>query len=477
MSRLNNPLTQVIILGFVCFCCPGMFNALSGTGAYGLDSKDNDVATNAGIALSLVFAFSSLFAGALFNILGHRILLILGGLTYVLYVASFMAYQSIKSMPFVVVASCLLGVGAGWLWCAQGAIMMGYPAENEKGRFFSLFWSIFNLGGVLGNLIPLIAQWNDEKALSASTATYIGFMVVMAAGAFLSILILPASKVVRNDGSTVTAIKYSSPILELKAIFALFKDWRMLCLIPMFFSSNWVYTYQFNAVNAPNFNIRTRSFNSAFYWGAQIVASIGFGAFMDKSSKLRTTRARWSLVLMTLVLIATWAGGIAFQSGIGPRNPIIDPETGKYIKNPKDFHVDIDLVKDTSRWIGPFILYFMYGVVDAMYQGYSYWLMGALTNDTNTAARFAGFYKFIQNLGGVLAPVVQQSTIGNGPTAGSHAQNVTSAGMGEIIVAIVLVLVGCIGAIPVAWKAVQETTEDETAAHQTEKEEVGDVKA
>ncbi|KAG0230577.1 hypothetical protein BGW42_000881 [Actinomortierella wolfii] len=475
MLRLNNPLTQVIILGFVCFCCPGMFNALSGTGAYGLDAKDNDVANNANIALALVFAFSSLFAGALFNILGHRVLLILGGLTYVLYVGSYLAYTQIKSMPFVVAASAILGIGAGWLWCAQGAVMMGYPAESEKGKFFSIFWSIFNLGGVLGNLIPLIAQWNNPKSLSASPATYVGFMVVMSAGAFLSILILPAAKVVRNDGTTVTAIKYSSPILELKAIFSLFKDWRMLCLIPMFFSSNWVYTYQFNAVNGSNFGIRTRSFNSMFYWGAQILASIAFGAFMDKSAKLRTTRARWSLILMAVVLAATWAGGIAFQTTFGPKAAIYDEQEKQWIKNPDDFHKDWDLESDTGKWIGPFILYFMYGIVDAMYQGYSYWLMGALTNDTNTAARFAGFYKFIQNLGGVLAPVVQQSTIGNGPTAGSHALNVTTRGMGEIIVAVVLVFAGVIGAIPVAFKAVQETTDEQTA-HSSEKEETVDVK-
>ncbi|KAG0003853.1 hypothetical protein BGZ65_001307, partial [Modicella reniformis] len=107
--RLADPLTQVIILGFICFCCPGMFNALQGTGSYGLDPKDSDVGNSAGTALSLVFAFSSLFAGALFNIMGHRLLLILGGLSYVLYVGSFLAYFYIQSIVFVVISSCVLG--------------------------------------------------------------------------------------------------------------------------------------------------------------------------------------------------------------------------------------------------------------------------------------------------------------------------------------------------------------------------------
>src|SRR5690348_12982943 len=102
-----------------------MFNALNGAGSYGLEPKDSDVGNKASTALSCMFAFSSLFAGALFNIFGHRVLLILGGLTYTLYVASYLAYHYVQSLVFVVIASCLLGIGAGWLWTAQGAVMMG----------------------------------------------------------------------------------------------------------------------------------------------------------------------------------------------------------------------------------------------------------------------------------------------------------------------------------------------------------------
>ncbi|KAF9272829.1 hypothetical protein BGZ68_002051, partial [Mortierella alpina] len=110
--------------------------------------------------------------------------------------------------------------------------------------------------------------------------------------------------------------------------------------------------------------------------------------------------------------------------------------------------------------------------------GYSYWLMGALTNDTNQAARFAGFYKFVQNLGGVLAPVVQTSRIGNGPKAGANALNAVGAGMGEIIVCVVLVFLGVIGAYPVAYKAVQNHTVEEDDVV-NEKQEAGfdEVKA
>ncbi|KAG0051671.1 hypothetical protein BGZ83_003462 [Gryganskiella cystojenkinii] len=479
MLRLADPLTQVIILGFICFCCPGMFNALQGTGSYGLSSKDTDVGNHAGIALSVVFAFSSLFAGALFNLLGHRVLLILGGLTYVLYVGSFLAYHYIQSIVFVVISSCLLGVGAGWLWCAQGAVMMGYPSEGDKGKYFSIFWTIFNCGGVLGNLIPLGIQWNDPKAGGASTGSYIGYMVVMTIGALISVFLLPTSKVTRADGSAVVKVRYSSPILELQSVMKLFTDWRMLCLIPMFFTSNWIYTYQFT-MNSLNFSQRTRNMNSMFYWFAQILASIAFGAFLDRAKWTRSTRARYGLILMSVILAAIWGGGIVFQTKFGPKSVIYDKD-GTPVKNdlPGGDYLAIDLVENTSDYMGPFFLYFFYGVADAMYQGYSYWLMGALTNDTNQAARFAGFYKFVQNLGGVLAPVVQTSTIGIAPSAGNNILHAHGKGMGEIIIAVVLVFVGIIGALPVAFKAVQDHTIEEGDEVVGEKQEVvfEDVKA
>ncbi|CAO3571648.1 unnamed protein product [Mortierella alpina] len=470
MIKLSDPLAQVIILGFICFCCPGMYNALQGTGTYGLNAKDSDVGNSANTALSVVFAFSSLFAGALFNILGHRLLLILGGLSYVLYIGSFLAYNSIHSIVFVVLASCLLGVGAGWLWCAQGAVMIGYPEESEKGKYFSIFWAIFNLGGVLGNVIPLGIQWNDESAGGATDASYIAYMVVMTFGALLSVLLLPASKVIRKDGSPVIKVKYSSPISELKSVFALFKDWRMLCLTPLFFASNWFYTYQFTGVNAFNFSTRSRLMNSMFYWLAQIFASIIYGAFLDHAKWTRRTRARYGLMVLTVVLIATWVGGAIFQTTFGPRQAKFDDKLGLYVKNEQDFRA-LDLVHNTREYLGPFFLYFCYGIADAMYQGYSYWLMGALTNDTNQAARFAGYYKFMQNLGGVLAPVVQTSRIGNGPKNGDTALHAVGAGMGEFIICIVLVFAGIAGAIPIAYKAVQDHTVDEEDTVATEKQE------
>ena len=56
-----NPVTQVCLLGLVCFMCPGSFNALNGLGAAG--RVDSAVNSNSNSALYATFAVSAFFAG------------------------------------------------------------------------------------------------------------------------------------------------------------------------------------------------------------------------------------------------------------------------------------------------------------------------------------------------------------------------------------------------------------------------------
>jgi sugar phosphate permease len=56
---------------------------------------------------------------------------------------------------FVITAGALHGICSGLLWAAQGSLMMSYPTEGQKGRFVAIFWTIFNLGGVVGASVTL----------------------------------------------------------------------------------------------------------------------------------------------------------------------------------------------------------------------------------------------------------------------------------------------------------------------------------
>ena len=149
-----SPAFQLTMVGFVCFLCPGMFNALSGLGGGG--QQDVTTANQATIALYCFFCVVGFFAGSIVNRLGVRLTLGFGGIGYCVYVASFICYNHTANRGFSVFAGAFLGFCAALLWAAQGAIMMSYPGEGNKGKYIAAFWVIFNLGAVLGSLVSIL---------------------------------------------------------------------------------------------------------------------------------------------------------------------------------------------------------------------------------------------------------------------------------------------------------------------------------
>lgn len=71
-QRFNTPLIQVIFLGIVSLCGPGMFNALSGLGAGGSMSANVGLIDSANGALYGCFAIVGFFAGTFTNTVGVK---------------------------------------------------------------------------------------------------------------------------------------------------------------------------------------------------------------------------------------------------------------------------------------------------------------------------------------------------------------------------------------------------------------------
>lgn len=382
-----SPPVQLVIVSFVCFMCPGMFNALNGMGGGGqLDPTANN---RANTALYSTFAVVGFFAGTFTNKLGVRTALSFGGIGYSIYVASYLSYNHTKNLGFTTFAGALLGVCAGLLWCAQGAIMMSYPPEASKGRYISWFWMIFNLGAVIGSLIPLGQNIHTTTAGNVTDGTYVGFLILTIIGAALAWTLVDAKDVVRSDGSKVIIMKHPSWKSEIIGLWETFlTDPYIILLFPMFLASNWFYTYHFTEVNGAYFNVRTRALNGVVYYIMQIVGAYVFGFALDFKGVRRTTRAKaaWGALFSTIMII--WGCGYMFQK-------TYTREWAEDKSNPK---------KDWSDpgYAGPFVLYMFYGFSDAAWQTCVYWFMGALTNNGRKLANFAGFYKGIQSAGGAI---------------------------------------------------------------------------
>ncbi|KAF2226459.1 major facilitator superfamily domain-containing protein [Elsinoe ampelina] len=382
-----SPPTQLALIAFVCFMCPGMYNALGGMGGGG--QIDPVAADHANVAVYSTFAVIGFFAGSFVNTVGIKVSLAFGGLGYTIYVASMLCYTHTQNQGFTIFAGALLGACAGILWSAQGAIMLAYPPEESKGKYISWFWMIFNMGGVIGSLIPLGQNINTTTNSTVSDGTYIGFIVLTFIGACLALTLVDAKSVIRKDGSKIILMKNPTWQSELLGLWeSIRSDPYIICLFPMFFASNWFYTYQFNGVNLARFNTRTRALNNVLYWFSQIIGAFIFGYGLDVQALRRSVRAKIAWIALFVITMVVWGGGFAFQNGID--RDITDVEG--YIK----------MDWTTTGYVGPMFLYIFYGIYDAAWQTCVYWFIGSLTNNSRKIANFAGFYKGIQSTGAAI---------------------------------------------------------------------------
>lgn len=191
--------------------------------------------------------------------------------------------------------------------------------------------------------------------------TYIAFMVLQFFGALLAVCMVDSKNVRREDGSHIIAMKNPTWKTELMGLVQTFQtDPYIVMLFPMFLASNWFTTYQFNAVNASNFDVPTRALNNVLYWISQMIGAFTFGWLLDIARIPRSVRAKGVLVVMLAFTMAVWGGGYAFQ------------KTFKREEEPDTMHFT------DSGYIGPMFLYIFYGVYDAAFQTMVYWCVSSI---------------------------------------------------------------------------------------------------
>lgn len=246
---------------------------------------------------------------------------------------------------------------------------------------------------------------NVKTNVNASDGAYIALIILMFCGAVLALFLCDAQKIVRADGTKVILRKNPSWKSEFVGLWETLRfEPFVLLLFPMFWVSNWFYTYQGNSVNGGHFDTRTKALNDFMYWFAQILAATCIGPILDLKYFRRTVRARGAFAILVILTLAIYGGGYAFQKGYTRQTP----------EKANDW--------TSPGYVGPMFLYFFYGFFDACWQGTVYWyapsyatvfdeytnansvcpthrFMGALSNSGRNSANYVGFYKGIQSAG------------------------------------------------------------------------------
>ena len=234
---------------------------------------------------------------------------------------------------------------------------------------------------MVGAAVELGLSYSDNSHEHVNNGTYIAFLVLGASGAVIAALMQHPGKLVKADGTRVVippSPEWKQELLNLGRV--LLHDRAVLLLMIPFLASNWYYTWQFSVYNVEFFNLRTRALNNLVYWIAQIIGSYLIGILLDFARLHRRTRAILGLSIVTCLVWGTFPGNYVAQRDFEPG-----------VTRPMDF--------TEFRFVRYCFLYIFNGFMDSIWQCYTFYVIGAMSNDMAKLAHIAGVYKGFQSAG------------------------------------------------------------------------------
>ncbi|KAH8592321.1 major facilitator superfamily domain-containing protein [Bisporella sp. PMI_857] len=377
---------QILVASCVSFTAPGMWDALGGLGAGGAAKPFAVSAANA-----LVYGLFAIFcvaAGAINNRIGLKHGLALGAIGYPLYGAGLYTNNKTSSTGFMLFGSAICGISAGFFWAAEAAIIIGYPSPSDRAFYLAIWQTAKAAGPIVGGATNLGLNANQKTTGSVSSATYIVFIVIMCLGLPIALLLSPAERVWRKDGTRIVTNKQATWAAEFKAVFSLFGSRRILLLLPAFFISyfyngfvsTWLTTY---------FTVRSRAFSSFFTNFAGIFSSFLIASLLDRQSIHIKTRAKIAFLSIVTILIGTWIWATILQKRF------YDSET--------------DVVFDWFKggFGSAYALVFFWQFGGQAFQQFLYWVVGQYATDLSSLSHHTGILRGVEALGQTVAWAMQ----------------------------------------------------------------------
>eukprot|EP01028_Stygiella_incarcerata_P001499 TRINITY_DN1264_c0_g1_i2.p1 TRINITY_DN1264_c0_g1~~TRINITY_DN1264_c0_g1_i2.p1 ORF type:complete len:318 (+),score=60.65 TRINITY_DN1264_c0_g1_i2:164-1117(+) len=175
--------------------------------------------------LYFTFACTNFFiAPALEHKFGPRAAIIFGAWCYVSLVAA-----CIHPTPMTLVAaSAVVGFGAGVLWTGQGHYLTLSSTPETSGFYSGLFWSIFQMNMIIGNILVGVLFSEGES----NSSVFFILTLVACAGCLLLFLMANArSKLERKSGVDSFHRRVSDLVLS---VWRFIQQTRTLLMIPWF---------------------------------------------------------------------------------------------------------------------------------------------------------------------------------------------------------------------------------------------------
>ncbi|KAG7086164.1 hypothetical protein E1B28_002126 [Marasmius oreades] len=371
---------QVIVVGMVFFCAPGMYNALSSLGAGGLATPWY---ANATAAAGYVFmAFFALIGGIIVSKIGPRLALFISSTGDVIYGGSLYLNSKNGTQWFMMLGSIWSGATDGLMYSVEGAIITGYPEPDVKGRMLGLWVFMRSIAPCIGGAIILGLNSETDSSGGVSLTTYIAIIVIMCLGPFFALLLSAPEKVQRKDGRRV-GWRRAGFVQASKEWWRVASSKDMLLLCPLFFTS-WFYNSYIGTLQTQYMTVRTRALCAfAIPWG-DILGGFMIGSFLDWKRISVARRARWSFIGIMVFNLALWVWAAIITKQLHDSHEIVDWTSG-------------------SLFSKTFSLFVIFDAATMMTQTAMFWIVGKMSDDFAVLSYMTGTLRAVESAGQAVA--------------------------------------------------------------------------
>lgn len=375
----RSTLTQILIVGGVFFCSPGMYNALNSLGAGGLATPWY---ANATAAAGYVFmAFMCICGGILVSKIGLRKSLIISTTGDIIYAGSLYLNSKNGTQWFLMLGSIYSGITDGLMYAVEGAIITAYPEPSRRGRMLSLWVFMRSAAPVVGGAIIFGVNFGTNSSGGVSLKTYLVIIGIMCAGPFIAINLSPPKKVQRIDGKSVVFRKTSFR-RSMKEWFVVVSHPKMWLLFPLFFTS-WFYGSYIGTLETQYFNVRTRALTAFVSPFGDIIGGLAIGYFLDYPKLTKNQKARWSFIFLMSLNLGLWIWTAVITKWLEDHQPSLDWSD-----------------KEFGRMWAPQI---MFEFTTMATQSSLYWMVSFLSSDMNTLSYITGSLRGVECAGQAVA--------------------------------------------------------------------------
>ncbi|KAJ5892868.1 hypothetical protein N7504_009559 [Penicillium tannophilum] len=388
-------LFQIVIVGLVAFCEPGIWTALNNLGAGGNATPQLNNAANA-----LTYGLMSVgcfLAGGVTNKITAKWTLSIGAAFYTPYAAGLYCNNRYGNEWFLLLGAALCGIGASLLWASEAAIAVGYPEEEKRGRYVGIWMGIRQMGPLVGGAISLALNVNTAHVGKVTYTTYLGLVAISALGAPFALLLSQPQDVIRKNGTKVPYMKKTSFAIEARAIWKQLRNKYMLLLIPVFLAGQFGTTYQGNYLTT-YFTVRSRALASFLTAVVGAIANITTGILLDLKYFRRETRSQAVYIFVLVFVTAAWTWNAVTQTKL---SRMADPPA-------------FDL-GDGAFFNSSFTVYMFFKFFYEVLQTYIYWLMAEIkgAQQDGDIARTTGILRSWESIGSTIAYAVGATSWSN----------------------------------------------------------------